>query len=641
LTPHRRTSFALPLIAALLLAACDSPATPSPSAPTTSASPSGSAGPADTGPIAVGPAAIALSEFPSSDAGAGLIERETTERADARTRAGFATRVGPGWAALAATVDKATDAAVRAIAPDLGVDPPVALSDPRVASIAGPPIGGRARTDASAAAVALIMGALMAGKALGQGGTHQSSSSSTETSTEGDNVVTVTARATGTIVSTGSRVVADFSIDLTGGSVNSVTGVSAQMHGAATVHVEIDGCPDASGSSKGKVSLVSSEDVAGGAEGGSASWRRQLSGQFDISVDDGASISGMANSVDVSETVQNSGPSDPNVAPHDLGITARWAVSAGTGFSGIAERPGTTDANVYQERDATRAQAISLAHSAAYAVNAAAILLGQEAERFWRGGKCVELIVDPAGGDVDPDSITEVVAKVKHKFEGNELDKPVEATLAGTKSIDPVGQKQPAPATVKFTAGAREGDVGEIAFKTTSNRGIAEKSVKFTVRQAAWKVTFDGTDKEAFPPVIKNSFKAHLDGLTIKATDNALTGTGRLHLTGPVTAGLCSGNLDVTATSTVTGTLVGTGPEAKLHIIIRSKTPAAATVTMHCPGRNQVLGGQGHAERFGEALMEFDLPAAGGRVAISKSANIGGVMQVAVKGTFTVTLARP
>jgi hypothetical protein len=61
---------------------------------------------------------------------------------------------------------------------------------------------------------------------------------------------------------------------------------------------------------------------------------------------------------------------------------------------------------------------------------------------------------------------------------------------------------------------------------------------------------------------------------------------------------------------------------------------------MHCPGRSQEIGGQGHAERFGEALMEFDLPAGGGTVRVSKTASIGGVMFVAVKGTFTVTVSR-
>ena len=287
------------------------------------------------------------------------------------------------------------------------------------------------------------------------------------------------------------------------------------------------------------MAIVSSEDVAG-ADGGTAGWRRQLSGDFDISVDDSASISGVVNNIDANETVQG-GPGDPGADSHELGITGHWEATAGTGFSGVAEVPGATTGDVYHERDATRDQVRALARSAAYAVNAAAVLLGQAAERFWRNGKCVELIVDPAGGDVDPDSVTDVVAKLKHRFEGNELDKPVEASLTGVKAVDPLNQKQPAPATVKFTAGPNEGDVGEIAFKSVSKRGIAEKSVKFTVRKPAWDVTFDGTDVETFGPVVKNTFDATLVGLKIEARDSALTGKGKLRLNGTVTSGACSG----------------------------------------------------------------------------------------------------
>ena len=121
----------------------------------------------------------------------------------------------------------------------------------------------------------------------------------------------------------------------------------------------------------------------------------------------------------------------------------------------------------------------------------------KEAEKLWRSGKCVELIVDPDGGDVEPDEITDVTATLKHKIEGNELDKPVEATLTGVATLEPAGEKQPAPATVTYTAGPDDGDVGRIAFKSVSNRGIAEKTVTFTVRPAAWTVTFTGTDTEA------------------------------------------------------------------------------------------------------------------------------------------------
>jgi hypothetical protein len=270
----------------------------------------------------------------------------------------------------------------------------------------------------------------------------------------------------------------------------------------------------------------------------------------------------------------------------------------------------------------------------------------KEAEKLWRSGKCVELTVDPDGGDVDPDEIKDVTATLKHKIEGNELDKPVEAVLTGVKTIEPAGEKQPAPATVTFTAGSEDGDIGKIAFKSVSNRGIAEKAVTFTVRPASWTVTFNGTDTEVFGPV-SNSFTVAITDLVIKAKDNALSGTGNLHLTGDVTtsaggAAECTGPLDQVATSAVTGTLVGEGPEAVLRIVVRSTSPAGQTVHMTCTGILGAVGdadlpADGYAERFGEPLAEFDLPAAGGTVPISTTAAIGGLFQVTIEGSFVVS----
>jgi hypothetical protein len=79
--------------------------------------------------------------------------------------------------------------------------------------------------------------------------------------------------------------------------------------------------------------------------------------------------------------------------------------------------------------------------------------------------------------------VTSVTVTVKQKFEGTELDKPVEAvSFSGVKSIDPAaGQKQPAPATFRYTAGSTDGDKGAVAFKSVSNRGIGQTSVQFVV----------------------------------------------------------------------------------------------------------------------------------------------------------------
>jgi len=49
---------------------------------------------------------------------------------------------------------------------------------------------------------------------------------------------------------------------------------------------------------------------------------------------------------------------------------------------------------------------------------------------------------------------------------------------------------------------------------------------------------------------------------------------------------------------------------------------------------------EGYAERFGEPLWEFDLPAAGGTVKVSKKTSLGP-LTITVSGTFTITQAAP
>lgn len=86
---------------------------------------------------------------------------------------------------------------------------------------------------------------------------------------------------------------------------------------------------------------------------------------------------------------------------------------------------------------------------------------------------------------------------------------------------------------------------------------------------------------------------------------------------------------------------MGTGPEAVLQIVMRSTSPSGGVVTVRCPGGGGAnIPAEGHAERFGEALKDLELPAATGATNVSKTASIGGVLQVTVKGMFTVTQAR-
>jgi hypothetical protein len=457
------------------------------------------------------------------------------------------------------------------------------------------------------------------------------------------NTGTITTRMTVKTVVNGSRASVDITVKSKGKVVDKATGnVLYSIDSEASAHIDLDFCPDAAGHTTANVKLTLNEVYfTGGTSGSSGKGvAREFSGSVGITVGEDANI------VAVEGTAQGSEDSKGGVVPpgggdSDMTVATRTA-GGDIANDGHGRRlDGHPRAPVFGGEGSTLQEQANMWGSMTVFVETMVTAAAQEAEKLWKSGKCVELIVDPEGGDVEADEVKDVTARLKHKIEGNDLDKPVEALLTGVKSIDPAGQKQPAPATVTYTAGPNENDHGTIAFKSVSNRGIAQKSVTFTVRQAGWKVTFDGTDDEAFPPVVKNTFTAKITDLTIKLKDNALTGTGKLHLKGKVTSGPCSGGLDQVATSTVTGTLEGTGPTAVLRIVIRSASPGGGVVHMRCvPSGGADIAAEGHAERFGDPLATLELPAAGGTVRVSKTSSIGGVMNVTIKGTFTVTKIR-
>lgn len=446
---------------------------------------------------------------------------------------------------------------------------------------------------------------------------------------------TITTTMTLNAVVNGSQLMVDISIKTKGQVADKATGaILYSIDSIATGHVDVDFCPDTGGRSTANVKLTSSEIYVQG--GGAAKGiSKDFAGSVTISVDDDAKISRVEGAAQASE---DSKGGVPPVGGSESGLpVATRRASDNIANDGNGRRLPDVPRDIkFGGEGSTVDQQVKFWGSMSLFVETMVTAAAREAEKLWRSGKCVELVVDPDGRDVEPDAVETVTATLKHKIEGNELDKPVEATLTGVKSLDPDGDKQPAPAIVTYTAGPNDGDVGKIAFKSVSNRGIAQKTVIFTVRPAAWLVTFKGTDTEVFGP-IANNFKAEITGLRITAAEKVLSGTGKLRLTGTVKAGVCTGPLDQVASSTITGTLIGTGPEAVLRIVILTTSPPGEVVHMQCqPGGGADIPAEGHAERFGEALLEFDLPV-GGTVDVSRKTAIGGIFNVTVKGTFTVT----
>ena len=96
---------------------------------------------------------------------------------------------------------------------------------------------------------------------------------------------------------------------------------------------------------------------------------------------------------------------------------------------------------------------------------------------FWRDGWCVKVKADiPATSQPSEQHGFDV--HVVHK-DGSELDAPVDATLSGPESLDPL-RIEHAPGQLTYTAGDTDGDTGTIELVSTSRRGIGKlkKTVK-------------------------------------------------------------------------------------------------------------------------------------------------------------------
>jgi hypothetical protein len=400
---------------------------------------------------------------------------------------------------------------------------------------------------------------------------------------------TITTTITVTATVNGSKIRLDMKMKTEGEVRDATTGaVLYKVSNEATGHAEGDVCPDSSGIANASMLFTGREDYfdSTGAKTGS-SVSESFGGQLRIKADDNAKLA----SVDI---VPTGGGGD---------IMMRVAAQG------------------------------------------AAPLF----EKAWRSGMCIAVLVSPETSDVEAGSETTVTAKVKHKMEGNELDKPVEAKLeSGVKTIEPSGQKQKAPATFKYTAGSESGDAGSVSFDSVSNRGIGHASARYTV-SGGWTISAVGTSHEDAFGVSTNDFNVSIKDLKIKANkDGALTGSGTMTLSGTATSGMgiCKGPVNQTLPITATGSVVGTPPSAVLRLTLYSPAVPGVMMTLTCTlptgaSITQALGAEGFADRWGEALGQIELPVDGGTKAINNTTAIGGSQViVTAAGTFTVTKAK-
>jgi hypothetical protein len=499
---------------------------------TACASTTDTAPPGPTDAAAVSPGGVtALPSVPGidfADLPGSMDTAQRAMRAEDRARAGLPD-LGPGASDLAAAIDVNQ---ARTLATWRGLAPAGAL-DGRIAAVGLFPAVPEANANTFQVWAVLVgtLGEFAAGNV-----DNGVVSVEPETVEIAGNTGTINTTMTVNSATNGSKLLVDLVIKSKGQVVDKKTGVVLfGIDSKAGGHVEIDFCPDASGHTTATVKLTSNETFI--KNGSYKRTSKEFSGNVGVSVGDDAKILKVEGASEGSEQAEDqpappepepgdpdyepppppelepddpgyeppdappAQPGDPDYAPPAPPVDATGQVTTRTAGGDIANDgagsrlpdsprgPGLTFGGEGTSLDSQAQFAGGMILYVETMVTAAA----QQAEKMWREGKCLELIVDPDGGDIDADATKDVTATLKHKIEGNELDKPVVARLAGVAKLEPAGEKQPAPATVTYTAGPKDGDHGEITFESISNRGIAQKTVTFTVGSVKLEVSIKGT----------------------------------------------------------------------------------------------------------------------------------------------------
>ena len=285
-----------------------------------------------------------------------------------------------------------------------------------------------------------------------------------------------------TLSRAGATVVGDveFSIDIPGAN-------GAVLHETAKGVLEMQVCPDVNGRVPGKISLTMDSGGAGG--GKSIGMQFNLSGQINLLVNDDANLEG--NELDITSSfgsqVHSGSQSDNNFAEVHTNLTlTNLNGSGGSKVSGSGSQV---------TRASSKASAASYQAASNLGITMAifvGILLGHEAEKIWQNGYCVEILIEGAqdANTVPVASNTAFTAKVRHKFEGNELNAPITAALEGEKSIAPTA-KTKAPVKYNYTAPAEEKKLATIHLETRSKRGAAKHEVQFYTESPGWQLEQD------------------------------------------------------------------------------------------------------------------------------------------------------
>lgn len=236
--------------------------------------------------------------------------------------------------------------------------------------------------------------------------------------------------------------------------------------------IEVRGCPDPEGVAEGHFTLDIEEIVSG--SGASAGGRTEIDGPFRIFDNDEAELVKTDFEGRFDSAANGIAPSGD---PFNWSVesTIPMSIPAGGGLDVDATNVSYEETNPSGDR-AQRATSSAIAMAANFLSGVA-----NEAEKFWRSGKCVDLETTEESREVDVGEVVEFDVEARQHFDGADIERPVTATFSGIDSIDPSGTLVDTPATFTFTAGSSQGDKGTIQLEQKSRRGIGRKTLEFEV----------------------------------------------------------------------------------------------------------------------------------------------------------------
>jgi hypothetical protein len=226
------------------------------------------------------------------------------------------------------------------------------------------------------------------------------------------------------------------------------------------------------------------------------------------------------------------------------------------------------------------------------------------AKAKWRGGTCVEVLIDRPSANVSPHEQVHVTATAHHKIEDKDLPEPIVATLSGPASLSPQNQPVDGPGAAFDYVAGEEGDSGTVTFTSTSRRGIGTTTATYTVGCGTGSGVFECIDGKVAGLPCKyagTSSVTDASGRTFSA-NVTLTATGfegcsvKYEPSGTVT--LTPGSLDQCTYSPLTVTMSPTNTKGKMVIGLAPNLLVADfstdwTVDVTCGSSQPVQGPMG------------------------------------------------